>query len=156
MEASVILQRGGCELQHRPNETKCTTVYLANRVLADWGLFLSWKPWFHFSGQLNGLVARGMCTCVCVCACTCVSTQQFVALKNTVYSRTVFLQNKLSACMWRSILSSLPLIGSFRQSQPGIQSCGCGRDAGLEWQRTWTGQAVHNSHVWLILRRPGQ
>lgn len=77
----------------------------------------------------------------------------FVAQKNTVHP---FLQIWLSEGVWRSVLSCLFLMGSFRQSQPGVQGRGGNRDIGPERQRPRTGQAVHHGHVRLFLCGSGQ
>lgn len=77
----------------------------------------------------------------------------FVAQTNTVHP---FLQIWLSEGVWRSVLSCLFLMGSFRQSQPGVQGRGGNRDIGPERQRPRTGQAVHHGHVRLFLCGSGQ
>lgn len=87
------------------------------------------------------------------CAPACASTPVFVALGNCIH---IFLQIQPTVGVLCCAVNCLFLIGSFRQSQPGVQSRSCSRDVRPEWQRTWTGQAIHNSHVWLILHRAGQ
>lgn len=85
------------------------------------------------------------------CASVSERAPVFGAFGNCVH---IFFHLLLSA-EW-CIVTCLSLTGSFRQSQPGVQSCGRDRDVRPEWQRSWAGQTIHNSSVWLLLHWTGQ
>lgn len=108
----------------------------------------SWNTWLCLRGRLHGLNGPMTCTTVFVLY----SVVSFAVLTLSSY---YFVYTAVCACFW-SLRSNMLFSGSFRQSQPSLQSSSCNRDLRSEWQCTWAGQAVQHSHVWLLLHRTGQ
>lgn len=110
---------------------------------------LSGFEFFFFSSFEDNLMELMECKL----APQCVYTLLFFCYAE-LYSYNFHIQ--LCVHLRRSIVICFYLTGLFRQSQPGVQRFGCNRDIRPEWQCTWAGQAIYNSHVRLILHRAGQ